>query len=980
MRRLACLEDWDHPCRLPMDCLGEQVMLECLEGRLPPGLRDEYEAHLQGCSHCREIMALLARKTTTTSGPPTAVEPTASPPVALGRFRDLRLLGRGGMGIVYDAFDPALHRRVALKVLHPDRVGGRWGARLEAEARALASVEDLHVVTVYEVSRVGDDVFVAMELLRGESLGVWLAGHDADLRERVDVVAQAGRGLAAAHAAGLVHRDFKPSNVVVRSLPTGPRAIVIDFGLSTRDELAEESTLPSADSVVTATGALVGTPAYMAPEQIDRKPATARSDQYSFCVVLHEALVGRRPFEAESLDALRRAMSSPPTVGALRQSGVPRRIAAALVRGLSERPSQRWPNMTALLAELRPTRRPRRRVVGGLVLSTALVAGGFMQRNALACHRDAQSMDAVWNDDVRASTQRALAADASADRALRTLDAHATGWGVDAQSVCEGVTWWEAEVAPRACLDRRLESFVRVVSMLEEGAGPELRATDLVRTLRPSIDCRHAVEGQHDQTPNASSDDLEAIARTLTRARALVDSGRTREAEPLVRQVLAATAETGGDLAIVASLLQGDLAYAQGEESAAGEAWLEALTRAREAERPTLAGRAALRMAKVSQFSEADRWARLAIAEAGRIDAPDLAALAHLAMARVWHDNDDVGASREELALASDEIERLEAFPSLQEEFRLRRDTLEVQLLMRNDAQAALTLQRSVLARTEAQFGELHAKAIEALVLLGLVRLGLEDGADAIDILLVAVQRAEAVHGPEHLATAQAERILGQALKRFGSLELARDATDAARRIYAARDDLDGLAATLRALGEIERLLGDDASAQAHQRAAIDALRTSAGSQHPQTAMAELSLSYTLMRQGELDEASQLVERATRVLSTSDSPLVLGAIASARAHLFYNLGRPADAIEPYRRAIELYVSMGTASRRELQARANLANALLDVGRDREAAVELEAARALEPEVGGFSNADAIGARLAALEARVDAGRGASANP
>ncbi len=945
-------------------------MLDYLTGRMPQQVRATHDGHLQECSHCREIMALLARDTGSDSSPRPETAGALEVPLTLGRFRDLRLLGRGGMGVVYDAFDPNLQRRVALKVLHPERVGNSWRARLEAEARALASIDDLHVVTVYEVSRIGDDVYLAMELLPGAPLDAWLEADGADLARRIEVVAQAGRGLSAAHQAGLVHRDFKPSNVVVRELPDGPRATVIDFGLSTRDEQQEESTLPSVDSVVTATGALVGTPAYMAPEQLDRRVATARSDQFSFCVVLFEALTGRRPFKGASLAALRRAMVRRPALESLRQHGAPRRVATAILRGLSEEPGRRWPNMDALLTELRPARGAKGRVVGGVVLSCCVAGGVGAYRDAFVCGREAGAMGAIWNDQARASVRAATTADASSERAIETLDEYAAAWVDDAAAVCEAVSWREARRGPRGCLDEHVEAFWVVTDLLQRGPSPRPRALDLARTLRPSVDCRNVADVGHADTTTLAM--REETARDLAQARALVDGGRTREAEPIVERVIASSSETQGPLHILALLTRGDLAYTEGEESAAADAWLDALTRARVAERPSLAVEAASRMPKVTQFAEADRWARLAIAEAERIDAPGLASLAHLSMARVWHDNDRAGAAREEMDLATKQIERLEAVPTLQEDLRLRRDTLEVQLLMQTAAVGAQRLQASVLRRTESSYGELHPKTAEAMVLYGLATLSLDDGEAAIGTLQAAVERSATVHGRGHLATAQALLMLGQAYKRFGSLEDARDATADAMRIYEARDDFDGLASTLRALGEIERILGDLATAETHQRAAIDAYRASAGAEHPFTAMAEISLSYTLMQRGEFDEATRLIDRASRLLHESTAPLIGGAIEAARGHLLLNSNRPAEAIAPYRRAVELFSAVGTTSRRLLKTRANLAKAYLEAGRVTEAASELRAARALEPEIDSFSNADDLGQTLTELEARVEA--------
>ena len=239
------------------------------------------------------------------SGPETTWKPGTAE--VLGRYLVLDRLGEGGMGIVYRAYDPALHREVALKVL---RVIGPQSAhdRMFREAQALARVTHPHVVTVYDVGSAGPDVFVAMELIRGVTLAEWLAGSHS-VAEILAVCRDAGEGLAAAHAAGLVHRDFKPSNVMVGD---DGRVRVLDFGLARPSGTPLVTTAPTTTpdplaEAITRQGAVVGTPRYMAPEQQRGEAADARSDQYSFCVVLVEALTGKRDIDPGKLAECRGA-------------------------------------------------------------------------------------------------------------------------------------------------------------------------------------------------------------------------------------------------------------------------------------------------------------------------------------------------------------------------------------------------------------------------------------------------------------------------------------------------------------------------------------------------------------------------------------------------------------------------------------------------------------------------------------------------
>ncbi len=263
----------------------------------------------------------------------------------LGRYTVVKLLGAGGVGAVYEADDPELGRHVAIKVLHEDRQADTEALRREAQA--LAKLVHQNVIMVYDVGVADDEVFLVMQLVESVTIDEWLAKHRAGRDEIIAKFRQAGEGLVAAHAAGLVHCDFKPTNVLVDS-----RGVVrvSDFGLA---RMARLSSLP-VDGPATATGTttVAGTPAYMAPEQFAGK-ATAASDQFAFCVALWECLAGERPFEnstASTLDPASRGPRRP-----LRRGGrMPRYVMRALERGMAENPKDRFPSMAQLLDALEP--------------------------------------------------------------------------------------------------------------------------------------------------------------------------------------------------------------------------------------------------------------------------------------------------------------------------------------------------------------------------------------------------------------------------------------------------------------------------------------------------------------------------------------------------------------------------------------------------------------------------------------------------
>ncbi|MEM6992237.1 MAG: serine/threonine-protein kinase [Myxococcota bacterium] len=281
-------------------------------------------------------------------------------PVVIGGYEVGDRLGAGSFGVVYAAYDPSLQRTVALKLLRksgPDDASVAAAARWVAEARAMARLRDPNVAHVYEVGVDGDYVFIAMEHIVGTTLGAWTRATSRPWTEVLAAYEAAGRGLAAAHAASLVHRDFKPANVLVEG-DQASRVVVTDFGLAT---------MRGDDDPPPAVGTVEGTPAYMAPEQRRGEPATAAADQFAFCVALYEALYGQRPFVDDVPGP------KPRTPGAAVE--VPTLVWSILARGVALDPERRYPSMNALLAALRPepSVRYRRMVLAGLMLLLAVV-------------------------------------------------------------------------------------------------------------------------------------------------------------------------------------------------------------------------------------------------------------------------------------------------------------------------------------------------------------------------------------------------------------------------------------------------------------------------------------------------------------------------------------------------------------------------------------------------------------------------------
>ena len=310
-----------------------------------------------------------------------------TPSRRIGRFTVLGLVGRGGLGEVYAAYDPELDRRVALKVLaHADDRAGV--ARLRREAMAMARLSHPNVARVFDVGNVDSRLFSAMEFIRGQTLRSWLTAQPRGWREVRDVFLAAGQGLAAAHREGIVHRDFKPDNVLIDE---DGRARVVDFGLAmpAPDDVSPGHHTADEDELAEATqpsdAALGGTPAYMAPEQHLGRSPDARADQFGFCVALFEALYGRRPFLGRTWQTLSPQVLRGGLEGMASARRVPVHLRRVVLRGLSAAPERRFPDMDALLADLGhepPKPRVLKYMLFGTALTGAIAAGVALTRPA----------------------------------------------------------------------------------------------------------------------------------------------------------------------------------------------------------------------------------------------------------------------------------------------------------------------------------------------------------------------------------------------------------------------------------------------------------------------------------------------------------------------------------------------------------------------------------------------------------------------
>lgn len=443
-----------------MACPTDETLVAFAQRALTPDEREGVASHLDTCESCR-----VAVRAGAIGSPPPTLGPLGESVTPLrlgarvGRYELKRLLGVGGMGQVYVAHDRELDRDVALKVLRPELAGSPavLAERLVRESRLTAKVAHPAVMTVYDVGRDGDVVFIAMELIRGETLGAFVARTEPDWRKITVLFERAAQGLAAAHAAGITHRDFKPENVLVET--TGERRVIVtDFGIARATDLDELASGGEAthDLRLTATGAAIGTPAYMAPEQLAGETVDARSDIFAFAVSLWEALFGERPYAGTTIDQIRTAMTRPPKP----TRSVPRRVLRALERGLAISPEDRWQDLSSFTRELASARARRRRVQVA-ALGVGLVGVGIAGSIALSSpnveHPCAAGFAALTYDHD--AVARVLAPDPKvAAFVLPYLDRAAVAYRMTHAETCLAAFTPAQSPATARCLEaRRLE-------------------------------------------------------------------------------------------------------------------------------------------------------------------------------------------------------------------------------------------------------------------------------------------------------------------------------------------------------------------------------------------------------------------------------------------------------------------------------------------------------------------------------------------
>ncbi len=757
----------------PRGCLDPESAALYLGGDLLAAETERVDAHIDECTSCRRLLSELARAATE-DGRVSAAEPAHTsegsldpPPLAagakIGRYVVQELLGVGGMGVVYGARDPELDRKVALK-----RVRGDLGAgdvaqnRLLREAQAMARLSHPNVVSVYDLVVHGSQLFIAMERVEGVSLRTWLEEARRPWREVLARFVQAGRGLAAAHAVGLVHRDFKPDNVLCDSMG---RVRVTDFGLArlltSETERATESThlrasaleeTPVSDTAVLTdrSGMVLGTPAYMAPELLAGKQADPLSDQFAWCVALYEALYGARPFQGASLLQIEAAMREERLHRPPPDSEVPVWLRAAVVRGLRADPAARHASIEAALLAIEP---PAARSYGRLVLGAAVtvlaLAAGVMgarswdARSALrACEASGHALTDTWDSERARAVHAAFLATGSplAEDTFRgveqRLDRYAGDLSAARVQACEDTRVRKTQSEPLLAL--RVECLAH-----QEQA---LRALTSTLVAADPAAVEHALASAEGLPPSSRCDADLVVHGPLAPAlppEALARSEETRQALAAARAI----AEAG----------QPKVARGKAEEAEKAAAALGD---------PVLESEALWTLGSIADEAEdraaADNTLRLAVTEAERIRYDAVIADAATMLARVAADEGAPSARADDWAARAEAaIERLGGDPGR------TMALLEARFFARSSSgqyAEALTLAERLLALLESTPGSSHVTLGRALRREAFVLGKLGRYPKALETIARAAELQARELGPTHPETIKTESMWGDLL------------------------------------------------------------------------------------------------------------------------------------------------------------------------------------------------------------------------
>ncbi len=842
------------------------------------------EAHLDECAACRHLVATLLRR-----APDSTVNAPVSDPSALltegdevaGRYVVLCLAGAGATAVVYGAYDPSLDRRVALKLLRPaaSDAGEAW---LTTEAQTIARLRHPNIVVVHDLGLHDGRVFLTLDYVEEGHLGQWLVAQPRTWQAILKCFTGAGRGLAAAHAAGIVHRDFKPQNVLV-----GPDSVpmVTDFGLSTLERRGGPFDTE-----------IAGTPAYMAPEHRDGRAATYASDQFSFCVALWEALSGSRP--------------GPGITAVPSKTKVPEWVWSALRRGLSVDPGQRFADMTGLLRALDPALAQRRRIrtvagggVAALTVMVGIVVAVFWERES-RCDQAVATRD-LWSAAQQEKIHRAFSAtgapyaESAFQSTSRLLTRWVKQWAVSRRKVCEASAFGTEQsstqlVARMACLDRRRMALTSLQEVFEHAqTGDTENAVNAVSALGVPEECE-TVSGLVTPVTGAL---YASLTPRLMKARVLTSTGQYAVAREMARGVIA-EAEAAGAVEPQAEgeLILGDALLRLGDGPESERVLYAALAHAEQSHNERLAIETWINIiitqgTILDHFDEAMRSAQVTKALLHRQEMHDLEIEYETALGRAYRQARKFKlaeeAYRRALAMLGPEPQE----PSL--EFSVVLGSLAVVANNQGRFEESLELHAQALAIKRAVLGSLHPVTALELNNLGFAQWEALHYEEALASHRESLAIRQKVFGPKHVDVAWSLSLICLDLTALKRLDEALVACRSALELAELPGNARALDITLNYLGS---LLND-----LHQ----------------------------------YDEAAEVLLRNIRSLEVRFGPTSprLAFDLAALGSVYLEQGRPEAAIDPLERSFAIHTAREGAPIGAAATEFSLARALIESGAD-----------------------------------------------
>jgi len=873
--------------------------------------------------------------TTNPSTGPNGEAPDIPRGTQIGRYVVLDPLGAGAMGIVVSAIDPTLDRKVAIKLVKADRGGTTVGQqRLLREAQAMARLSHPNVVTVFEAGTFGERVYLAMEFIAGTTLAGWLATPHPN-REIIDAFVAAGRGLAAAHRAGIVHRDFKPANVLVA---LDGRVRVADFGLATAPDVRAQTDPPPVemhhDLGMTATGAILGTPTYMAPEQHRGQVATAKADQFAFCVALWEALRGELPFEGNEYAVYAENVLE----GRIRTTGkpLPARLDGALRRGLSVDPAARFPEMDALLEELGHAPM-RRSIVIGAIAGALVAAGGA----ALWLHHAGDPCAAVaggaaWTPAARESVRIAFLgshqpiAAAAFARVADVLDAREAAQSVARHDACVATEVrheQSAELLDRRmqCLDARAGETRALIGVLAEHPSVTVigKAVGAALDLQPVALCgdRETLLAAVAPPPPALRPQVAALERELARLHALTSTGNRVDGDALAAKLDPAVAAV--PYASLRAHLHAEEALldnAAGRYESAAQQLRQAAEHASEAHDDALVAHSWILLYHILGYSlarlvEAHQLEPVATAAIQRAGNPlELRTLMDMARGGIALREEDYAQS---IAIYQQGLrDATEAHGPKHPMIAVAKSNLALALESAGNYAQAAKLDEEALALRRELYGEDHIAVSDSYYQLAALHDTMEKPAQALVEFQKALAIRQKVLPPDDPQTAEVFMSIGIVLNEVGRSKealashlravevLEKSPEDGRAKLGAA---LSNLADTYRELGRFDDAIATYTRALAHDRTVF-------GTDNLEVAGVMQNLALAYERKGDdkdaVDNWEKVLAIRERVLGKSHPQVAmsLGALAQNDA----DHGRHQQAIDRLTRAIPMVKGMPLA--------------------------------------------------------------------